>query len=43
MKDEWYGDNRDLVKWGALLELARRFDASCIIQVLTVARASGGD
>jgi len=34
MKDEWYGDNRDLVKWGALLELARRFDASCIMQVL---------
>jgi hypothetical protein len=32
MKDEWYGDNRDLVKW--VLELARRFDASCIIQVL---------
>ncbi len=34
MKDKWYGDNRDLVKWGVLLELTRRFDAEHILQVL---------
>lgn len=34
MRDEWYGDNRDLVKWGVLIELARRFEAACILQVL---------
>lgn len=34
MKDQWYGDNRDLVKWGVLSELARRFDADHILQVL---------
>jgi hypothetical protein len=24
MKDLWYGDKRDLAKWGTLIELARR-------------------
>lgn len=33
MKDQWYGDNRDLVKWGVLLHLARNHGASRIIQV----------
>ncbi len=33
MKDKWYGDNRDLVKWGTLLELARRYRAKQILQV----------
>ena len=33
MKDKWYGDNRDLVKWGVLLQLARRYSASRIVQV----------
>ena len=34
MRDEWYGDNRDLVKWGVVLELARRYGAKHILQVL---------
>jgi hypothetical protein len=34
MRDQWYGDNRDLVKWGVLLELARRHRISHILQVL---------
>ncbi len=34
MRDEWYGDKRDLVKWSVLLELAQRYDAKHILQVL---------
>jgi hypothetical protein len=34
LRDKWYGDNRDLVKWGVLLELAHRYQASHILQVL---------
>ena len=34
MRDQWYGDKRDLVKWGVLLELAQRHDAKHILQVL---------
>lgn len=34
MRDKWYGDNRDLVKWGVLLELSRGFGCSHILQVL---------
>ena len=34
MRDQWYGDNRDLVKWGVLLELARRFGLRHVLQVL---------
>jgi hypothetical protein len=34
MRDQWYGDKRDLVKWGVLLELARRYKAKHILQVL---------
>jgi hypothetical protein len=34
MRDRWYGDHRDLVKWGTLLELAGRFHAKHILQVL---------
>jgi hypothetical protein len=34
MKDQWYGDNRDLVKWGVLLELSRKYKCSAILQVL---------
>ena len=34
MQDRWYGDNRDLVKWGTLLELARIYQAKQILQVL---------
>jgi len=34
MQDRWYGDNRDLVKWGTLLELARIYQVKQILQVL---------
>jgi hypothetical protein len=34
MRDIWYGDRRDLVKWGVLVELAARHDARHILQVL---------
>lgn len=34
MKDKWYGDNRDLVKWGVLLELTRQYSIKHILQVL---------
>ena len=33
MRDKWYSDNRDLVKWSVLLILARRADADRIIQI----------
>jgi hypothetical protein len=34
MQDQWYGDNRDLVKWGTLLELARRYRVKQVLQIL---------
>ena len=34
MQDQWYGDKRDLVKWGTLLELARKYQVTQILQVL---------
>lgn len=33
MKPEWYGDKRDLVKWGVLLHIARDHSAKRILQV----------
>lgn len=33
MRDEWYGDNRDLVKWSALVHLARRDGIGAILHV----------
>lgn len=33
MRDQWYGDHRDLVKWGVLLHLARTYRVPKIIQV----------
>ena len=39
MQDRWYGDNRDLVKWGTLFELARRYEAKQILQILYYRRA----
>jgi len=33
VRDRWYGDNHDLVKWGILLELADLYHASKIVQV----------
>jgi len=34
MRDEWYGDKRDLVKWGVLVQLAWRYSVKHILQVL---------
>jgi hypothetical protein len=34
MQHQWYGDRRDLVKWGTLLELARGLGLKHILQVL---------
>jgi hypothetical protein len=34
MRDEWYGDNRDLVKWGTLIHLAQRDHLSTILHVV---------
>ena len=33
MRDQWYGDNRDLVKWGTLIHLAQRDRRSTILHV----------
>ena len=33
MRDRWYGDDRDLVKWGGLLHLARRESVRTILYV----------
>jgi hypothetical protein len=34
MQDRWYGDHRDLVKWGTLFELARRAGLNHVLQIL---------
>jgi len=33
MRDRWYADNRDLIKWGVLLRLAGSFEAPRILQL----------
>lgn len=33
MKHQWYGDNRDLVKWGTLITLCRCYEVKRILQV----------
>lgn len=33
MRDRWYGDHRDLIKWGGLLEIARIYGLRHILQV----------
>ncbi|MEW5881400.1 MAG: hypothetical protein AB1761_13265 [Pseudomonadota bacterium] len=33
MRDRWYADNRDLTKWGVLLQLAESFAAQRIVQL----------
>jgi len=33
MRDKWYSDNRDLIKWSVLLHLSRRCKADRIIQI----------
>src|SRR5260370_5375005 len=38
MRNEWYGDHRDLVKWGALVQLARKTRLRFIYYVAYVTR-----
>ena len=33
MKDVWYGDNRDLVKWSVLFRIAERYQTQRIVQI----------
>lgn len=33
MRDEWYGDKRDLVKWGILIVLAEQAGLQHIVQI----------
>jgi len=33
VRDQWYGDKRDLVKWGVLLSLASDYGADRILQI----------
>ena len=33
MRNQWYGDHRDLVKWGTLMQLARAHSLRLILQV----------
>jgi len=33
MRDQWYGDDRDLLKWGTLIHIAQRDRISTILQV----------
>ena len=33
MRDRWYADHRDLVKWGVLLKLAEKFGCQRILQL----------
>jgi len=34
MQDLWYGDRRDLAKWGILLELSRQYMCRHVLQIL---------
>ena len=34
MRERWFGDNRDLVKWGSLIQLAEEGRISTVVQVL---------
>src|SRR6266481_6026953 len=34
MRDLWYADNRDLIKWGVLFRLAERYELGRILHVV---------
>lgn len=34
MRDIWYADNRDLIKWGVLFRLAEMYEAARIVQIV---------
>jgi hypothetical protein len=42
MRDTWYADNRDLIKWGVLFRLAEKYEAARIIQVVYYRPSSFG-
>jgi hypothetical protein len=33
MRNQWYGDRRDVIKWGVLLHLAHTYQLKCVLQV----------
>ncbi len=43
MRDQWYSDNRDLIKWSVLLLLARKLNADRIIQIAFLNPSEFGD
>lgn len=43
MRDKWYSDNRDLIKWSVLLLLARRINADRVIQIALLNESEFGD
>ena len=43
MKDQWYADNRDLVKWSILIQLAKRNSINHILQVAYYRKSEFGN
>jgi len=43
MRDQWYGDEKDLVKWSSLLLLARQHQADRILQIAYYNPSEFGD
>lgn len=43
MRDQWYADKRDLIKWSALLLLAREAKADRVIQIALYNQSKYGD
>ena len=42
MRDQWYGDAHDLVKWGVLLHLAQSYSVKRIVQVAYFRKSKWG-
>ena len=43
MRNQWYSDNRDLVKWAILLHLARQHETDTILQLAYLRPSTFGD
>ena len=43
MKDIWYSDNRDLVKWSVLIKLAELCDVKQILQIAYFRKSQFGE
>lgn len=43
MRDAWYSDNRDLVKWSVLSILAKRYDAKRVLQIAYYNKSDFGE